>query len=164
MGVTDISKLASCTSCTFDEDLSNYWTANVYFKARNGSYKRVPQMVNDQIGAANGGITVYYTAPGPNTVTAFKPVSCEVERGDNIMLTPIRDSACFPAMSCAGHRAAWDARSRAASAATRVPTLAVTLTRPASIRSGIPSRSRSSRALAGFGRASSSQCLCFRSS
>lgn len=75
MSVTDISKLASCTSCTFDEDLSNYWTANVYFKARNGSYKRVPQMVNDQIGAANGGITVYYTAPGPNSVTAFKPVN-----------------------------------------------------------------------------------------
>jgi hypothetical protein len=75
MAVTDVSKLASCTSCTFDQDLSNYWTANVYFKARNGTYKRVPQMVNDAIGAANAGITVYYTAPGPNTVTAFKPVS-----------------------------------------------------------------------------------------
>jgi hypothetical protein len=76
MAVTDVSKLASCTSCTFDQDLSNYWTANVYFRARNGTFKRVPQMVNDQIGAANAGITVYYTAPGPNTVTAFKPVSC----------------------------------------------------------------------------------------
>jgi hypothetical protein len=74
MPVTDISKLATCTSCTFDQDLSNYWTANVYFRARNGTFKRVPQMVNDQIGAANAGITVYYTAPGPNTVTAFKPV------------------------------------------------------------------------------------------
>jgi len=73
MAVTDVSKLASCTSCTFDQDLSNYWTANVYFRARNGSFKRVPQMVNDQIGAANAGITVYYTAPGPKTVTAFKP-------------------------------------------------------------------------------------------
>ncbi|KAK4109152.1 hypothetical protein N656DRAFT_359337 [Canariomyces notabilis] len=70
---TDISKLATCTTCTFDQDFSNYWTANVYFKARNGTYKRVPQMVNDAIGAANAGITVYYTAPGPNTVTAFKP-------------------------------------------------------------------------------------------
>ncbi|KAK3402550.1 hypothetical protein B0T20DRAFT_427985 [Sordaria brevicollis] len=69
----DISKLATCTSCTFSEDFSNYWTANVYFRARNGTYKRVPQMVNDQIGAANAGITVYYTAPGPKTVTAFKP-------------------------------------------------------------------------------------------
>ena len=75
MPVTDIAKLGTCTTCTFDQDFSNYWTANVYFKARNGSYKRVPQMVNDAIGAANAGITVYYTAPGPNTVTAFKPVS-----------------------------------------------------------------------------------------
>lgn len=74
MPSTDISKLAQCTSCTFDQDLSNYWTANVYYRARNGTFKRVPQMVNDVIGAANGGITVYYTAPGPNTVTAFKPV------------------------------------------------------------------------------------------
>jgi hypothetical protein len=74
MPSTDISKLAKCTTCTFDQDLSNYWTANVYFRARNGTFKRVPQMVNDVIGAANGGITVYYTAPGPNTVTAFKPV------------------------------------------------------------------------------------------
>ncbi|KAK4171215.1 hypothetical protein QBC36DRAFT_367586 [Triangularia setosa] len=47
MPYTDISKLATCTTCTFDQDLSNYWTANVYFKARNGTYRRVPQMVND---------------------------------------------------------------------------------------------------------------------
>ncbi|KAL2125760.1 hypothetical protein VTI74DRAFT_2829 [Chaetomium olivicolor] len=73
MPSTDISKFATCTSCTFDQDLSNYWTANVYFRARNGTFKRVPQMVNDAIGAANAGITVYYTAPGPTTVTAFKP-------------------------------------------------------------------------------------------
>lgn len=26
------------------EDFSNYWTANLYFKARNGTYKRVPQL------------------------------------------------------------------------------------------------------------------------
>ncbi|SPQ26470.1 73cd40c6-3568-4e87-9233-1521ec5bb1ec [Thermothielavioides terrestris] len=71
--VTDVSKLATCTSCTFDQDLSNYWTANLYFRARNGTFHRVPQMANQQIGNANGGQTVYYTAPGPNTVTAFKP-------------------------------------------------------------------------------------------
>ena len=75
MPLSDISEIAKCTSCTFEEDFSNYWTANVYFKARNGSYKRVPIMVNDAIGAANGGMTVYYSAPGKNTVTAFKPVS-----------------------------------------------------------------------------------------
>lgn len=71
---TDVSSLASCTSCTFAEDFSNYWTAAVYFRARNGTYHRVPQMPNQQIGNSNGGQTVYYTAPGPNTVTAFKPV------------------------------------------------------------------------------------------
>ncbi|KAK3684331.1 hypothetical protein B0T22DRAFT_539216 [Podospora appendiculata] len=70
---TDIAKEATCTSCFFDQDFSNYWTANVYFKARNGSYHRVPQMVNDAIGAANGGITVYYTASGAKESTAFKP-------------------------------------------------------------------------------------------
>lgn len=46
MPLTDIAELATCTTCSFTEDLSNYWTANVYFKARNGSYKRVPQVPN----------------------------------------------------------------------------------------------------------------------
>jgi hypothetical protein len=73
MPSADISELATCTSCTFTENFSNYWTASVYFKARNGSYKRVPQMVNDAIGAANGGVTVYYTASGRGQATAFKP-------------------------------------------------------------------------------------------
>lgn len=36
---TDVASLATCTSCNFADDFSNYWTANVYFKARNGSYK-----------------------------------------------------------------------------------------------------------------------------
>lgn len=43
MPTDDVSKAASCTTCEFSEDLSNYWTANLYFKARNGTYKRVPQ-------------------------------------------------------------------------------------------------------------------------
>lgn len=73
MASTDVSNLASCTTCTFAEDFSNYWTAAVYFRARNGSYKRVPQMPNQQIGNADGGVTVYYTAT--EKVTAFKPVS-----------------------------------------------------------------------------------------
>ncbi|KAH8728335.1 hypothetical protein GQ44DRAFT_737584 [Phaeosphaeriaceae sp. PMI808] len=42
----DPSLQATCTTCDFSEDLSNYWTANLYFKARNGTFKRVPQMVN----------------------------------------------------------------------------------------------------------------------
>lgn len=43
MPVTDVSTLADCTTCQFSEDFSNYWTANLYFKARNGTYKRVQQ-------------------------------------------------------------------------------------------------------------------------
>ncbi|KAI0427442.1 hypothetical protein F5Y09DRAFT_350501 [Xylaria sp. FL1042] len=65
---------STCTSCTFSEDFSNYWTANLYFRARNGTLKRVPQMVNMGL-KADGGITVYYIPPydGKSKVTAFKP-------------------------------------------------------------------------------------------
>ncbi|KAF2645977.1 hypothetical protein P280DRAFT_389466 [Massarina eburnea CBS 473.64] len=70
---TDISKLASCTTCHFIEDMSNYWTANLYFRARNGTYKRIPQTANQFNDGDAGGITVYYTSPAPNATTAFKP-------------------------------------------------------------------------------------------
>jgi len=46
MPLTDIAELATCTTCSYSEDFSNYWTANMYFKARNGSFKRVPQVPN----------------------------------------------------------------------------------------------------------------------
>jgi hypothetical protein len=39
----DVSTTASCTTCEFSEDFSNYWTANMYFKAKNGTFKRVQQ-------------------------------------------------------------------------------------------------------------------------
>lgn len=42
----DISEIATCTTCGPADDRSNYWTANLYFKARNGTYKRVPQVPN----------------------------------------------------------------------------------------------------------------------
>lgn len=44
MAVEDISKKSTCTTCSYSEDHSNYWTANLYFRARNGTYKRVPQV------------------------------------------------------------------------------------------------------------------------
>lgn len=50
---------ATCTSCTYAEDFSNYWTASVYFKARNGTFKRVPQIVNLGLGV-KAGMTIYY--------------------------------------------------------------------------------------------------------
>ncbi len=74
MPTDDISTLSTCTTCSFNQDFSNYWTANLYFKARNGTYKRVPQIPNQAVSGNNGGITVYYTSPGAKQTTAFKPV------------------------------------------------------------------------------------------
>lgn len=49
MTTEDVSAMADCTTCAFSEDLSNYWTANMYFKARNGTFKRVPQLGNPYV-------------------------------------------------------------------------------------------------------------------
>lgn len=70
----DLPSASTCTSCTFSEDFSNYWTAVLYFRARNGTFKRVPQYVSEGL-QGNGGITVYYIAQQNKTlgVTAFKP-------------------------------------------------------------------------------------------
>ncbi|KEZ45896.1 hypothetical protein SAPIO_CDS1272 [Scedosporium apiospermum] len=71
----DISVTSSCTTCQFSEDLSNYWTAVMFFKARNGTYRRIPLMGNIGFEQANGGVTVYYlnSARGNAKVTAFPP-------------------------------------------------------------------------------------------
>jgi hypothetical protein len=71
---------ATCTSCFFSEDFSNYWTATLFFRARNGSYKRVPLTANADLEGATSGMTVYYTqqdfsSNGNQKITAFKPVS-----------------------------------------------------------------------------------------
>lgn len=69
---------ATCTTCSFSEDFSNYWTAVMYFKARNGSYMRVPQYPNALLGSLTGGMTVYYlqadfSSNGKAKITSFKP-------------------------------------------------------------------------------------------
>jgi len=74
----DIGEKATCTTCSFSEDLSNYWTAVMYFKARNGSYKRVPQYPNALLGSLTGGMTIYYlqadfSSNGNQKITSFKP-------------------------------------------------------------------------------------------
>jgi len=69
----DPAALSTCTSCSFAEDLSNYWTAVLFFKNRNGSFIRVPQVGNGgpQGRLINkGGLDVYYIPRGE--VTAFK--------------------------------------------------------------------------------------------
>jgi hypothetical protein len=68
----DIPATATCTSCTPIEDFSNYWTAVLFFRARNGTFKRVSTEGNGLgYSSANGGQTVYYLSSGK--VTAFKP-------------------------------------------------------------------------------------------
>jgi hypothetical protein len=77
----DIANRATCTTCTFSEDFSNYWTAVMFFKHQNGSYHKVPIMQNTALpNGINGGMTVYYTqqdffSNGNQKITAFKPVS-----------------------------------------------------------------------------------------
>lgn len=72
----DLPALSTCTSCNFKEDMSNYWTAVMFFKHKNGSYHRVPQTGNGgpQGKLVNkGGLDVYYIPSGKTT--AFKKVS-----------------------------------------------------------------------------------------
>ena len=59
----DIPKTATCTTCQFSEDFSNYWTATIFFRAKNGTYKRVPQIAQDN-GAAQGGMVRASTPAG----------------------------------------------------------------------------------------------------
>jgi hypothetical protein len=68
----DLPTTATCTSCTPVEDFSNYWTATLFFSARNGTFKRVSTKGNPLgYDSATGGQTVYYLSNGK--VTAFKP-------------------------------------------------------------------------------------------
>lgn len=68
----DLPNLATCTTCRFKENKSNYWTAVMYFKHTNGSHIRVPQIANHIVGSPNGGMTVYYVQhPDGSKITAF---------------------------------------------------------------------------------------------
>ncbi|KAF2440173.1 hypothetical protein P171DRAFT_501176 [Karstenula rhodostoma CBS 690.94] len=78
----DPPKQSSCTSCSYTEDTSNYWTASIYFRSpENGTYKRVPQMANGRLNNTlleqDGGLTIYYMRPFSGTktmkMTAMRP-------------------------------------------------------------------------------------------
>ncbi|KAF2748766.1 hypothetical protein M011DRAFT_457477 [Sporormia fimetaria CBS 119925] len=75
----DIGEKGTCTTCTFTEDFSNYWTADMFFKHENGSYKKVPIMQNTALpNGIIGGMTIYYTqkdfnSNGNQKITAFPP-------------------------------------------------------------------------------------------
>jgi hypothetical protein len=70
------SLLRETKSEQFAEDFSNYWTAVLFFKAKNGTFKRVPIKGNVNFEQSSGGMTVYYTPTISNSakpsVTAFK--------------------------------------------------------------------------------------------
>ncbi|KAH7346098.1 hypothetical protein BKA66DRAFT_543057 [Pyrenochaeta sp. MPI-SDFR-AT-0127] len=77
----DIGEQGSCTTCAYTEDFSNYWTAAMYFKHQNGSYKRVPIYPNAQLGYEGqnasdiqGGMTIYYTQKDFTTPDLEHPV------------------------------------------------------------------------------------------
>ncbi|KAG9195794.1 hypothetical protein G6011_00915 [Alternaria panax] len=75
LGVFDLPTRSTCTSCTYSEDFSNYWTASLYFKSpENGTFQRVPQFANVGL-QQDGGMTVYYMSYSAknNKMTAFKP-------------------------------------------------------------------------------------------
>ncbi|KAI4597567.1 hypothetical protein KJ359_004269 [Pestalotiopsis sp. 9143b] len=66
----DLAGQSTCTSCTFKEDLSNYWTAVMFFHHKNGSYIRVPQVGNGGPQGhlvQDGGLDVYYIPSGKTT-------------------------------------------------------------------------------------------------
>lgn len=80
MVTTDVAAAATCTTCQFSEDFSNYWTATFFFQAKNGSLIRVPQVPQQGFESAkNGGMVVYYMSDAlfdtgqKSKVTAFKP-------------------------------------------------------------------------------------------
>lgn len=57
----DLVAGSTCTTCQFAEDFSNYWTAVMYFRARNGTFKRVPQI--EQTGVPMQGGMVSHSPP-----------------------------------------------------------------------------------------------------
>jgi hypothetical protein len=79
-GTYDPSKVSTCTSCTYSDDFSNYWTASLYYRAKNGSFKLVPQLTNLGLRGKNGGMTIYYNSPydGKTKATAFQTVRREI--------------------------------------------------------------------------------------
>ncbi|KAF1979791.1 WSC-domain-containing protein, partial [Bimuria novae-zelandiae CBS 107.79] len=67
------ARSSQCSTCNIKQDLSNYWTPKLYFKAENGSFLDVP-IVGDTDGGQMGGMAIYYlTRGGPDNdkLTAF---------------------------------------------------------------------------------------------
>jgi len=69
-GGHDLVKLSTCTTCQFKEDLSNYWTAVLFFQAKNGSFMKVPQVTQQGMNGIKGGMV---RTPNPPRNRASPP-------------------------------------------------------------------------------------------
>ncbi|TEB33994.1 hypothetical protein FA13DRAFT_1763472 [Coprinellus micaceus] len=94
----DISKIATCTTCQFKENKSNYWTAVLFFQAPEWKLHScktpmhalpdpVPQVPNFGTGTPSGGMTVYYVQNEPN-VTA-PPVGFRMITGNPMLRSEV---------------------------------------------------------------------------
>jgi len=74
----DLPSLSTCTSCSFKEDLSNYWTAVLFYRNNQGKYIRVPTQGNGGpqgklVHPGGGGMDIYYIPNGrAGKMVAFK--------------------------------------------------------------------------------------------
>jgi hypothetical protein len=102
--IYDPAALSTCTSCTYSEDFSNYWTASLYFKSpENGTFQRVPQFANVGI-QQNGGMTVYYMPYDPTAKKPSKASLCHrcLQNGEGFAPCDAKDSAELPTKFCPG--------------------------------------------------------------
>jgi hypothetical protein len=53
------ARSSQCSTCNIKQDLSNYWSPKLYFKAQNGSFLNVP-IIGDTDGGNLGGMAIYY--------------------------------------------------------------------------------------------------------
>ncbi|TEB19799.1 hypothetical protein FA13DRAFT_1758031 [Coprinellus micaceus] len=66
----DFPSVATCTTCRFKENKSNYWTAVMYFKHPNGSYIRTTNSQHRNW-IPKWWMTVYYIQPPTNEKSAL---------------------------------------------------------------------------------------------
>ncbi|KAL6708576.1 hypothetical protein ACN47E_002557 [Coniothyrium glycines] len=77
------ARAAKCSSCMIKEDMSNYWTPELYVKHKDGIFEPVP-VVGDG-NDVNGGMTVYYLqrrGDDPNELLHAFPKDFRMLAGD----------------------------------------------------------------------------------
>ncbi|KAK4185502.1 hypothetical protein QBC35DRAFT_465555 [Podospora australis] len=90
----DPAAQSTCTTCTFADDFSNYWTGSLFFRSREGKYKKVKQLGVLYFEKARGGMKIYYFAHinHQTKMRAFPP-GFRMRTGD----PRIRDNTTFAA-------------------------------------------------------------------